>query len=159
MLRALEVSLLYVTLIAIVFIIIIIRTNSRRSVPRFTKIELLKVLDVTINNRLSYDRHITDILASCAQNMPPKAINTVFQAVVEAKLCYAVRLHNGRWSRPNQGLLSPSGEVRISDSWLSNLRSRPLDCGRPYSRKYQWTTVGYHTAVYYMIITLPTTPS
>jgi len=55
---------------------LIIRTKSRRSIvdpPRavsgFTRVELLKALDVTINNRLSFDRHMTHVLASCAQTM------------------------------------------------------------------------------------------
>lgn len=60
----------------------------------------MKILGVTFNNRLSFDRHIAEILVSFSQTlfavrtlhshgMPPKAIHTVFQAVVEAKLCYA----------------------------------------------------------------------
>jgi len=95
--------------------------------------------------RLSFDRHITDVLASCGQTMltlwtlqaqgvPPNAIYTVFQAVVEAKLCYA-----GPCSMPwygyataaDQDLTEASGEVGISVSQLSNLRSRHLDCRRP----------------------------
>ena len=85
---------------------LVIRTKFRRSVVEppppvlgFTRVESLKVLGVTITNRLSLERHITDVLASCSQTMfalrtlrahgmPPKVVNTVFQASVKAKLCY-----------------------------------------------------------------------
>jgi len=55
---------------------LVIRTKTSRSVveaPRavlgFTGIPWLKVLGVTINNHLLFDRHITGVLASCAQTM------------------------------------------------------------------------------------------
>jgi len=58
---------------------LVIRAKSRHSVVepppavlRFTRVEWLKVLGVTINNWLSFDkqfRHITEVLARCTQTM------------------------------------------------------------------------------------------
>ena len=55
---------------------LVLRTKSRHSVvepppaiPEFTRVEWLKVLSVTINNRPSFERLITEVLASCTQTM------------------------------------------------------------------------------------------
>jgi len=68
--------------------------------PSITRVTTLKVLGVTISDKLSVSTHVQNIVSSCAQSvhairilrtqgMSEEAIQTVFQSVVVAKLMYA----------------------------------------------------------------------
>ena len=66
----------------------------------FERVESLKVLGVTVNNKLSFSDHVEDMLTKCSRTlfalktlrshgMPDNALQNVFQATVLAKLSYA----------------------------------------------------------------------
>ena len=70
------------------------------AVPGFERVESLKVLGVTVNNKLSFSDHVEDMLTKCSRTlfalktlrshgMPDSALQNVFQATVLAKLSYA----------------------------------------------------------------------
>jgi hypothetical protein len=69
-------------------------------VPGFERVESIKALGVTVSRRFSFTQHVDNVLAACAQTLfalrtlkhhglPTKALHTIFQATVVAKLAYA----------------------------------------------------------------------
>ena len=81
---------------------IIFTTKRKRQFtpPPITRVATLKVLGVTISDKLSVSTHVQNIISSCAQSvhairtlrahgMCQEAIQTVFRSVVVAKLTYA----------------------------------------------------------------------
>jgi len=88
------------------FEIIFTRPRSRKSLilppplPGIARVDSIKSLGVTITNKLSFTKHITETLSSCAQSlfalrtlrahgMPGHALQLVFQSTALAKLRYA----------------------------------------------------------------------
>ena len=87
--------------------IVFVSPRSQRSVvipqpavPGFTRVDTVKNLGVTFSRKFSVTQHVENILAASAQTlfalrtlrhhgMPVSAIQTVFQAIVVAKLSYA----------------------------------------------------------------------
>jgi len=87
--------------------IIFVRPRSKRavqiptcSISGFVRIELIKVLGVTISRKFSVAKHVDELLTSCAQSLfalrtlrqhglPTEALQAVFQAIVVNKLSYA----------------------------------------------------------------------
>jgi len=87
--------------------IIFVSPRSQRSidipqpaVPGFTRVDTVKILGVTFSRKFSVAQHVENILAASAQTlfalrtlrnhgMPASSLETVFQAVVVAKLSYA----------------------------------------------------------------------
>jgi len=74
--------------------------------PGITRVTTLKMLGVTISDKLSVSDHIQNIISSCAQSvhairtlrahgMSQEAIQTVFRCVVGAKLMYAANAWSG----------------------------------------------------------------
>lgn len=86
-----------------------VRGKSLQLPPPFSTIERvskLKVLGVTINDRLTSTDHVTELLASCTKlvyalrvlktnGLPHQSLLDVFRATVEAKLLYAVPAWSG----------------------------------------------------------------
>lgn len=100
------------------------------SVVRFSRVEAIKVLGVTISRKFSVAHHVDDLLAACAQTLfalrtlrhhglPDDAIKAVFQAVVVAKLSYATPAWWGFSSAADRGRL----EAFLRRSVLFNYRS------------------------------------
>lgn len=87
--------------------IIFVAPRSRRTVdipppadPSIERVESIKALGVTISRTFSVKQHVDNLLAACSQTifalrtlrhhgMPTCALQTIFQAVVVAKLSYA----------------------------------------------------------------------
>ncbi len=64
------------------------------------RVEILKVLGVTISRKFSVAQHVDQLLVSCAQSLfalrtlrhhglPTDALHTIFQAIIDSKLTYA----------------------------------------------------------------------
>ena len=71
-----------------------------RTISDFVRVELIKVLGVTISRKFSVSKHVDQLLTSCAQSLfelrrlrlhglPTEALQAVFQAIVINKLTYA----------------------------------------------------------------------
>ena len=71
-----------------------------RTISGFVRVELIKVLGVTISRKFSLAKHVNELLTSCAQSLfalrtlrqhglPTDALQAVFQAIVVNKLSYA----------------------------------------------------------------------
>jgi hypothetical protein len=69
-------------------------------VPGFERVESIKALGITVSRRFSLTQHVDNVLAAYAQTLfalrtlkhhglPTKALHTIFQATVVAKLAYA----------------------------------------------------------------------
>jgi len=89
-----------------VCLFVVIRATSYTSkeeeqcLPDITRVQTIKILGVTISDRLSVNQHVTNVIASCAQTfhalrvlrshgLNKDALRGVFKAVVIAKLTYA----------------------------------------------------------------------
>ena len=70
------------------------------TISGFVRVELIKVLGVTISRRFSVAKHVDELLTSCAQSLfalrtlrqhglPTEALQAVFQAIIVNKLSYA----------------------------------------------------------------------
>jgi len=99
------------------------------------------LLGVKVNNRLTFDRYISEILAiSCAQTLfalrmdSSKAIRTVFQAVVEAKLCYVGLAWYGYTAADHD-------QIRASRGERSDLDIGQATLPRSIMSSRLWTTV------------------
>ena len=74
--------------------------TSPPSLPGFSRVEVIKILGVTITRKFSFKEHIDAVLAGCAQTLfalrtlrnhglSTDALHAVFQATVVGKLTYA----------------------------------------------------------------------
>jgi len=86
---------------------IVVAPRSRRSVESppaavagFARVDFIKALGVTFDNKLSFTRHIDEVLAGCSQmlfalrtlrshGLSDSAIHVVYQATIISKLSYA----------------------------------------------------------------------